>query len=77
MFNVVQINVFDGSVFLPELKVLPVSFSCLPLLLLGVVVVGGVDGLDLHVTAVTQTDVRHVVGVQLEVFLRGLKKHKT
>ena len=72
MFNVVQINVFDGSVFLPELKVLPVSFSGLPLLLLRVIVVGGVDGLDLHVTAVTQTDVRHVVGVQLEVFLRRI-----
>ena len=62
---------------LPELKILPVPFSGLPLLLLGVVVVGGVDGLDLHVTTVTQTDVRHVVGVQLEVLLRGLKKYKT
>ena len=56
----------------PEFNVLPVALSDLPLLLLDVVVVARVQRLDLHVLAVAQTDVRHVVGEHLEVFLRGL-----
>ena len=60
----------------PEFDIFEVALSGLELLVLGVVVVGGLEGVQLLVAAVGQTDLRLVVGEQLEVFLGALKYQK-
>ena len=57
----------------PEFDIFEVALSGLELLVLGVVGVGGLEGVELLVAAVGQTDLRLVVGEQLEVFYGRLK----
>ena len=68
----VIVNPKKLNFILPDLEALPITLSILPLVRLVIEVVAGVDGLDLRVLAVTQANVTHVVGVQLENVFRGL-----